>query len=184
MTQETEKNEELKEKILATEEQPVDPLREDQAAAQTETEGQELQKYKEKYYYLAAEYDNAIKRFEREKTNIVKFGSENILRDVLSSIDLFELTVQALVNEQDPKIKNIKVGLDMIRKQMLDALSKHGLERIQSLNTAFDPNFHEAVAQELNKEVAENTIIKEHQAGYKLNGRLLRAAKVVVAKLE
>jgi len=183
MTHEAQKNEEFTEKSVAKEEQP-----ESQADNGTEQTAQEVaddsenQKYKEKYYYLAAEYENALKRFEREKSNIVKFGSENILRDVLGSIDLFELTVQALVNEQDPKIKNITVGLEMIRKQMIDSLSKHGLERITSLNASFDPNLHEAVAQEVNPDVAENTVIKEHQAGYKLNGRLLRAAKVVVSK--
>lgn len=141
-----------------------------------------LLKYKEKYYYMAAEYDNALKRFEREKSNILKFGSENILLDIIASIDLFELTVNALQNDQDPKVKNIRVGLEMIRKQMLDAMSKHGLERVSSLGLTFDPNLHEAVAQEVNAEVDDNSIIKEHQPGYKLNGRLIRAAKVVVSK--
>lgn len=180
MTHETQKTEELNEKIPATEDQP-ESLSVDEIASSS-AEEIEAQKYKEKYYYLAAEYDNALKRFEREKTNIVKFGAENILRDVVGFIDLFELTVQAIVNEQDPKIKNIKTGLDMIRKQMLDSLAKHGLERINSLNCPFDPNFHEAVAQELKPEVAENTVLKELQTGYRLNGRLLRAAKVVVSK--
>ncbi len=171
MTEETQKTEELNETIPTP----------DQSGPSLEE--QEALKYKEKYYYLAAEYDNALKRFEREKTNIVKFGAENILRDVLGFIDMFELTVQAIANEQDPKIKNINIGLEMIRKQMLDSLAKHGLERIKSLNSPFDPNFHEAVSQEVNVEVPENTIVKEHQAGYKLNGRLLRAAKVVVSTL-
>lgn len=179
MTQEAQKNEEFNDKSVATEEQPES--QKEQATSEA-VEDSESQKYKEKYYYLAAEYENALKRFEREKSNIVKFGSENILRDVLGSIDLFELTVNALVNEQDAKIKNITVGLEMIRKQMIDSLSKHGLERITALNSAFDPNLHEAVAQEVKADVAENTVIKEHQAGYKLNGRLLRAAKVVVSQ--
>lgn len=184
MTQETQKNDDFMNKSLAPEEQQEQP-QEAVGEDSVQTDNSELlenQKYKEKYYYLAAEYENALKRFEREKSNIIKFGAENILKDVLSSIDLFELTVQALVHDQDPKIKNILVGLEMIRKQMVDNLSKHGLERITSLNALFDPNFHEAVAQEINAEVVENTVIKEHQAGYKLNGRLLRAAKVVVSK--
>lgn len=176
MTQETQKTEEFTEKNLATEEQPVEEV------SPVITDELETKKYKEKYYYLAAEYDNAQKRFEREKTNIIKYGSENILRDVIGSIDLFELTVQAIAKEQDPKIANIKIGLDMISKQMLDNLTKYGLERITSLHSTFDPNFHEAVAQEVHPNVAEDTVIKEHQAGYKLNGRLLRAAKVVVSK--
>jgi molecular chaperone GrpE len=179
MTQEAQKNEEFNDKSVATEEQPESQTEQVTSEA---VEDSESQKYKEKYYYLAAEYENALKRFEREKSNIVKFGSENILRDVLGSIDLFELTVNALVNEQDAKIKNITVGLEMIRKQMIDSLSRHGLERVSALNSPFDPNLHEAVAQEVKADVAENTVIKEHQAGYKLNGRLLRAAKVVVSK--
>jgi len=137
--------------------------------------------FKEKYYYLAAEFENSKKRFEREKMNIVKFGCEQILRDLLGPIDLFELTVSALVSDQDPKIKNLVVGLEMIRKQMLDGLSKHGLEKIDSLNQDFDPNFHEAVAQEAMENIESNKVIKELQSGFLLNGRLLRASKVVVS---
>lgn len=181
MSQDTQKNEEFAEKPVVNQEE-LGAEKDESTNSEASAEVVENNKYKEKYYYLAAEYENATKRFEREKTNIVKFGSENILRDVLGSIDLFELTVQALVHEQDPKIKNISIGLEMIRKQMIDTLSRHGLERVNSLNNPFDPNLHEAVAQELNAEVAENTVIKEHQSGYKLNGRLLRAAKVVVSK--
>lgn len=188
MTSGTEKTEEFSDQKASSDADSTETLdtetqeTEEIAQSAQEAANVEAQKYKEKYYYLAAEYDNAQKRFEREKINIVKFGSENILRDVLGSIDLFELTVQALANDQDQKIKNINVGLEMISKQMLDSLNKHGLERINSINQAFDPNFHEAVAQEIKTDVEENTVIKEHLAGYKLNGRLLRAAKVVVSK--
>ena len=103
------------------------------------------------------------------------------MRDIVASIDLFELTVNALANDPDVKVKNVVIGLEMVRKQMVDTLSRHGLEKIASLNKPFDPNLHEAVAQEQSNDVAENTVIREHQAGYLLNGRLLRAAKVVVS---
>jgi molecular chaperone GrpE len=137
--------------------------------------------FKEKFYYLAAEFENAKKRFEREKQNIIKYGSEQILRDLLGPIDLFELTVSALVSDTDPKIKNLVVGLEMIRKQMLDGLTKHGLQKIDSLNKEFDPNFHEAVSQETIEGSKPNLVVKELQSGFLLNGRLLRASRVVVS---
>ncbi len=178
MTQDAENSEKIDEGALG--------VSEEKGVSENENiqDSSEAIKYKEKYYYMAAEYDNALKRLEREKSNIIKFGSENILRDIIGSIDLFELTVSALQNDPDPKIKNIMIGLEMIRKQMLETLGKHGLEKMKSLGETFDPNFHEAVAQEANSSVEENSIIKELQAGYKLNGRLIRAAKVVVSKKE
>jgi molecular chaperone GrpE len=136
--------------------------------------------YKDKYFYLAAELTNQQKRFEREKANIIKFGSESILKDVVNSVDLFELTVNALKSDEDAKIKNIVVGLDMIRKQLLEGLTKHGLERVETKGKVFDPNFHEAIAQESHPDLPPQTIVIEHQAGYLVNGRLLRASKVVV----
>ena len=141
----------------------------------------ELEEFKQKYYYLAAEMENARKRFEREKTQIVKFGSESILKDIVSVVDTFELTLNALKADEDEKMKNVCVGLEMIRKQFLETLKGHGLEKIDSLEKPFDPNFHEAMSKEQSDKHEEMTVIKEHQSGYTLNGRVLRASKVIVS---
>ena len=137
--------------------------------------------YKAKYYYIAAEMDNYRKRMEREKENLVKYGNERVLRDLLEVADNFERTIGMLKGDQDQKVKNLVVGLDMIQKQFLDTMGKHGLTPIQSVGKEFDPNFHEAMAQEYAEGKKPNEVIKEFQKGYTLNGRVVRASKVVVS---
>lgn len=152
----------------------------EQEVSQAETKKEEVD-FKAKYFYIAAEMDNYRKRMEREKENLLKYGNERVLSDLLQVVDNFERTIDMLKPDQDPKMKNVVVGLDMVKKQFIDALSKHGLQPVEALGKEFDPNFHEAVAQEEAEGKKANEVVKEFQKGYTLNGRLVRAAKVVVA---
>ena len=68
--------------------------------------------FKAKYYYLAAEFDNARKRFEREKENLIKFGNDKILTSLITVVDNFDLTVNALKSDNDDKVQNIVKGID------------------------------------------------------------------------
>ena len=137
--------------------------------------------FKAKYYYLAAEVENMRKRFEREKENLLKYGNERVLSSLVSVVDNFDLTVNALKNDNDDKVQNIVKGIDMIRSQFLDVLKQNGLTQVESIGKIFDPNFHEAVSQAPAPGKADQEIINEFQRGYLLNGRLLRAPKVVIA---
>jgi molecular chaperone GrpE len=136
--------------------------------------------FKAKYYYLAAEMDNMKRRFDREKENLLKFGNEKLLTGLVGVVDNFDLTVSALKNDNDDKVQNIVKGIDMIRTQFLDILKQNGLTQVESLGKVFDPNFHEAVAQAPAPGKEDQEIVTEYQRGYMLNGRLLRASKVVV----
>jgi len=156
-----------------------DVIEEEIKEHETLKEGQD--DFKAKYYYLAAEVENMRKRFEREKENLLKFGSEKILSSLVTVVDNFDLTVNALRNDSDDKVQNIVKGIDMIRNQFLDVLKQNGLTQVESLGKIFDPNFHEAVAQAPAPGKEDQEIITEYQRGYLLNGRLLRAPKVVVA---
>lgn len=138
--------------------------------------------YKDKYYYLAAEMQNMQRRFEKEKESLLKFGSEKILKDLLEVVDNFERTLGFIKNDEDQKIKNIVVGIEMITDQMLKALEKHGLRQVDALDKPFDPNFHEAMSTEAKEGVEDETISQVHQNGYTLNERLLRPAKVTIVK--
>lgn len=150
------------------------------ASPEVEPKKEEID-FKAKYFYIAAEMDNYRKRMEREKENLLKYGNERVLSDLLQVVDNFERTIEMLKPDQDPKMKNVVVGLDMVSKQFVDTLSKHGLTPIDSIGKDFDPNFHEAMAQEYAEGKKPNQIIKEFQKGYTLNGRLVRPAKVVVS---
>lgn len=137
--------------------------------------------FKAKYYYLAAEMDNMKRRFDREKENLLKFGNEKLLSSLIGVVDNFDLTVAALKNDNDDKVQNIVKGIEMIRAQLLDSLKQNGLTQVEALGKTFDPNFHEAVAQAPAPGKEDQEIVTEYQRGYILNGRLLRASKVVVA---
>jgi molecular chaperone GrpE len=140
-----------------------------------------LTEFKDKYYYLAAEFENTRKRFAREKDNLLKYGNEKVLSALLEVVDNLERTSTALVDDKDEKIINIVTGVNMVQAQFLEVLKNNGLEEVESVGKSFDPKFHEALAQQPSDEKADQEIIQEYQKGYILNGRLIRAAKVVVA---
>lgn len=142
----------------------------------------EAEDFKKKYYYLAAEMENARRRFEREKENLLKYGNEKVLSGLIEVVDNLERTLAAIGKDEDEKVKNIVIGIDMVTKQFLNVLNQNGLTQVDALGKTFDPNFHEAMAQQKADGKADQEIICEYQKGYVLNGRLLRASKVVVAK--
>ncbi|MFL5784534.1 MAG: nucleotide exchange factor GrpE [Bacteriovoracaceae bacterium] len=158
---------------------------EKKAEAETQTPKEEPKKdevdYKAKYFYLAAEMENARKRMERERENDLKYGNQKILENLIQVIDNFDRTLDMLKGDQDSKVQNIVTGLRMVEKQFVDTLGKYGLSQIESVGKDFDPNYHEALAQEYVEGKRPNEVIKEFQKGYVLNGRVVRAAKVVVA---
>lgn len=156
------------------EEAPVEEIKEEKNKSEGDVD------FKAKFYYLAAEMDNLQKRNQRDRENLVKYGNEKILTDLISVIDNFERTIAALKHDNDDKVKNIVTGIEMIRGQFLELLKKYGLTPVESLGKSFDPNFHEAVSKKEVEGKEENEVLEEFQRGYVLNGRLLRASMVVV----
>jgi molecular chaperone GrpE len=154
----------------------------DQDAMVRDAETSEEDEFKKKFFYLAAEMENMKKRYEREKDNLLKYGNEKVLSALIEVVDNLERTMQALENDKEEKIVNIMNGVTMVRDQFLATLKKHGLEAVESVGKSFDPNFHEALAQQPAEGQEDDTIILEYQKGYVLNGRLVRASKVVVVK--
>ena len=98
-----------------SEEENVVNLKADKAEPESKSELEELEKerdsFKEKYYYIAAELENTRKRFEREKTNLVKFGNEKLISSLVGALDNLDLTLMAVAQEEDEKVKNICVGV-------------------------------------------------------------------------
>ncbi|EQC48765.1 co-chaperone GrpE [Bacteriovorax sp. BSW11_IV] len=178
----TEASEAMKEAKEAMEEvreihEEVEELKEEISA-----EKKELEDFKNKFYYLAAEMENMKRRHDRDLQNNVKFGNEKILKGLIDVVDNLERTLQAIEKDEDDKVKNIFTGIDMVRNQFLDVLKSNGLEVIEAVGKEFDPNFHEALAQQPAEGKKDQEVILEYQRGYILNGRVLRASKVVVAK--
>ena len=147
------------------------------------TELQDLQqKYdtlNQQYLRLAADFDNYRKRQAQERENLLKFGTENALKKMIEVLDNFERGKKALENVDD--CAKVKESFDLVHKQVFDALSKLGLEVIDTEGKEFDPNFHDAGMQTPTSEHPEHTIINELQKGYKMGDKVLRPALVNVA---
>ena len=144
----------------------------------------ELADVKSKYLRAAADLENMMRRHEKERLDLLKYGVENLLTDLLPVLDGFDTAnaqvfTQEIINE-NPQALKIKDGIDLIQKKLGDALEKHGLEMIAAADEPFDPNFHQAI-QNIPSPDAEQEVVGEVFAnGYTLNGRVIRAAMVSV----
>lgn len=133
----------------------------------------------QQYLRLAADFDNYRKRQAQEREDLLKFGTENALKKMIEVLDNFERGKKALENVED--CTKVKESFDLVHKQVFDALTKLGLEVIETEGKEFDPNFHDAVMQTPTSEHSENIIINELQKGYKMGDKVLRPALVNVA---
>ena len=134
----------------------------------------------DKYLRAIAELDNYKKRAAREKTEILKYGKEEVINDILPFVDSLDRALEHAGSGTD--IQAFKEGLELIQNQLLCCLKKHGVEAIECAGKEFDPNFHEAMMQIDSEHHEANKVINEFQRGYLLNGRLLRPSRVSVCK--
>lgn len=143
---------------------------------------QEYDKLNQQYIRLAADFDNYRKRQAQERENLLKFGTENALKNMLEVLDNFERGQKALAEVDD--CEKVKESFNLVHKQVFDTLTKLGLEEIKAVGEEFDPNFHDAVMQTPTSEHPENTVINELQKGYKMGDKVLRPTLVNVAAAE
>jgi molecular chaperone GrpE len=126
-----------------------------------------------------AEFENYKKRIDREKSEFMQFASAELMKELLNTLDSFDLALQNAAT--DGGGENTLRGFELIYKQLQDTLARFGLQPIDAKGKAFDPNYHQAVATEPSEEVPENIVVAEMRKGYTLNGRLLRPAMVSVS---
>ncbi|HKI82216.1 MAG TPA: nucleotide exchange factor GrpE [Pseudodesulfovibrio sp.] len=130
-----------------------------------------------------ADSENVKKRLFRETEELKKYAGESILADLLPILDNLDLAL-AHTDNLSAECKNFVIGVDMTRKIFLDAVKNHGLEAVQAgAGVEFDPEIHEAVGTVEDPSLKENQVAQVVQSGYRLKGRLLRPAKVMVNKL-
>ena len=136
----------------------------------------ELRRMKDQFLRSRADFENFRKRAEREKNEYFRYAMADTLRDLLPVLDNFE---RALAHEGGTS--EFRTGIEMIYRQFSDVLGRMGLEIVDPMGQAFDPQFHEAVMREENDSVPANTVTDVLQKGYLLRERLLRPAMVKVA---
>ncbi|MCL2484718.1 MAG: nucleotide exchange factor GrpE [Endomicrobia bacterium] len=142
----------------------------------------EKKKQADEYYdqllRLKADFENYRRRSEKEKRDYLDWGKEKIL---LKQISMDDVLQQALKSAKTGgKVEDIIIGLDMISKEFSKMLKEEGVEEIKC--DKFDPNLCEALDSVETDDVEDGSILEVYQKGYKMNGKLIRAAKVKVAK--
>ena len=138
----------------------------------------------DKVLRLLAENQNIRKNQEKEKEDILKYGSFNFASQILNLTDNLDRAFSIFKNNEkfkDKEFLEITNGIELIEKELLSTLEKNSITYIDCLNKKFDPNFHQALS-EIDSEKEPGTVVEEVQKGYMLHDRLLRPSLVNVAK--
>ena len=182
-----EKAEKIAEKKIEQAEEKIEDIARQEKLSELEILKQSLEEkqkqadeYKAEYLRSVAEYQTLRNRIEKEKTEYINYGKAKILDRNIGIYDIFEQAMVSVRAGQD--LKSIKIGLDMIYNEFSKMLKDEGVEKIDCLNKQFDPNICEALDQVEDDSVEEGIILAVYQNGYKLNGKLMRPARVKVAK--
>ncbi len=136
----------------------------------TETEGRTLR--------LQADFENYKRRVQLDKQAAEKYRSQSLVSDILPALDNFERAMQ--VEASDEQMKSLLQGMEMVYRQLLEALTKEGVEAIEAVGKQFDPHEHQAVMQVEDSEFESNAVVEEFQKGYKLKDRVIRPSMVKV----
>ncbi|TLM79823.1 nucleotide exchange factor GrpE [Microbulbifer harenosus] len=142
---------------------------------------QQLAEHKDMVLRAQAEVQNARRRAEQDVEKAHKFGVERLLKELLPVVDNLDRALSTIDSEQEAN-KAVIEGIELTRKSFLDTLGKHGVEVVDPAGEPFDPALHQAMTQVPNGDVEPNTVLDVFQKGYRLHGRLLRPAMVVVSK--
>ena len=144
----------------------------------SETE-EEAQNNYDLYMRTYAEMENIRKRGVKEREELAKYANESLIKEILPIIDSLEKAIAHA--EDDENSSALAEGLELTRDDLMKKLEKAGLEEVEALGKPFDPNFHEAVSQQIDDGVAPGHVLIELQKGYVLNGRLIRPSTVVIS---
>ena len=128
-----------------------------------------------------AELENQRKRGAREMDDARKFALQSFVHELLPVKDGLERGLEAVTADAEDEAKALREGIQLTLRQWDNVLANAGVEEIDPLGEPFDPNLHEALSIRHNPGVTSNTVVEVVQKGYLLNGRLVRAARVVVA---
>ncbi|MDJ0761062.1 MAG: nucleotide exchange factor GrpE [Woeseiaceae bacterium] len=132
----------------------------------------------DRYVRTAAELENVRKRAARDVEKARKFALEGFGRELLGVVDSFEMGLAAAGNADADALRE---GSEATLKQLLTALERAGIEVVDPVGEPFDPELHEAISMQPSADMEPNSVLVAIQKGYTLNGRLLRAARVVVS---
>jgi molecular chaperone GrpE len=140
-------------------------------------EPDEASKYLELAKRTQADFENYRKRMARENAQAADRGAAKLAKELLPAIDHLEIALNAAEGHED-----VIKGFALVRDELLAALGKSGIQAFSPEGEPFDPNEHEAMAQQPSEAAESGTVLEVYQRGYRLNGAILRPARVVVAQ--
>ena len=149
--------------------------------AELEKVKDELNSLKNKHLMLMADFDNFRKRTAKEKLELTAVIEQGFLTDLLPLLDNLERASSAAENENS-NVETLRKGIEMIKTETINALTKHGLEPIDTTDQMFDPNFHQAVGAVQDDSKEDGAIAAEFQRGYMAHGKVIRPSMVQVVK--
>jgi molecular chaperone GrpE len=132
------------------------------------------------YMRTYAEMENIKKRGKKEREELSKYANESLIKEILPVIDNLQKAISHAQNDNNPS--GLVEGLDLTLNSLMTTLEKAGLKEVEAEGKPFDPNFHEAISQQIDDKVAPGYVIIELQKGYLLNGRLIRPSMVVISQ--
>jgi molecular chaperone GrpE len=143
---------------------------------------QEKAQLEERWLRLQADFENHRKRTLREKQEALSYGHEIVVKDLLPVVDNLERAIEHASASSGADFEGMLQGVELVRRELLAVLAKHGVSAIEAEGEVFDPNLHEALAQMEDERVPAGRIGRMLQKGYRLRDRLLRPARVMVSK--
>lgn len=154
--------------------------KEENEVDQKQEMGEKLAALNDKYLRLYSEFENYRKRTNQEKADLLKYGSEEMIKSILPVVDDYERAIQAFGENEDNAA--LKEGVVLIYNKLMNILQQKGLKAINAKGEKFDENLHEAVAQfPAANEEDKGNVVDEVLKGYYLNDKVIRYSKVVVA---
>jgi molecular chaperone GrpE len=148
-----------------------------QRALVTKTE--EYKELNDKYLRLAAEFDNFKRLAQRDQRDQIRFGNEQLLKELLPVVDNLERAIKASRNGGSPDV--LIQGVDLTLKQLTGALTRFHVIPVETVGQPFNPATHQAVTSVASEKVPEQHVVDEFQRGYRLHDRILRPAMVSVS---
>ena len=136
---------------------------------------------KDRLLRLQADFENFRRRAVKERREAFQYGHESLAKDLLSTVDNLDRAIDHARSSSDGDLESFLQGVELVQREFLGILAKHGVQEIEACGKPFDPALHEAMAQAPDGSVAPNTVIEVMQKGYQLANRLLRPSRVVVS---
>ena len=161
--------------------EPTPPLTDTERTLEVEVAElrRELAEQQDRVLRALAETENVRRRVERTADERVKYANEAVLRDLLPVLDNFDRALAAA--RTAGAAGGVAQGVELIQRELLRVLERHGVTRYSAVGQPFDPSRHEAIAQVPSPDAPAGTVVTETAPGYLLNGRVLRPAMVAVA---